>query len=137
MHIRGQSDEMLEISVAQDTVSDTLADERTNTVHGNLLKRGISPFAEPLKRAPGRSRNKGQGGRADKRSGHGETSTKRIARIQRYSNEIVVLTLFRLGLEIKGVETQRSFSADSPLRDIAGICLPTQNTDALNLFAAT
>jgi hypothetical protein len=50
---------MLEIGVAQNTVSDTLADERTNTVLGDLLKRGISPFAKLLKRAPGRSRNKG------------------------------------------------------------------------------
>jgi hypothetical protein len=89
-HIRSQSDEMLEIGVAQDTVSDTLADERTDAVFGDLLKRGISPFAELLERVPGRSRNKGQGGRTGKRGGHGETSTKRIAQLQRYSNDFVV-----------------------------------------------
>jgi hypothetical protein len=111
-HIRSQSDEMLEIGVAQNTVSDTLADERTNAMLGDLLKRGISPFAELLKRAPGRSRNKGQGGRAGKRGGHGETSTKRIARLQRYSNEIVVPALPPLGPEIKGVETERRSSVN-------------------------
>jgi hypothetical protein len=89
-HIRSQSDEMLEIGVAQDTVSDTLADERTDAVLGDLLKRDISPFAELFKRVPDRSWNKGQGGRASERGGHGETSTKRIAQLQRYSNEIVV-----------------------------------------------
>jgi hypothetical protein len=62
MHIGSQSDETLEIGVAQDTVSDTLADECSNAVLGDLLKRGISPFAELLKRAPSRPRNKGQGG---------------------------------------------------------------------------
>lgn len=36
-HIRCQSDEMLEIGVSQDAVSYTLADERTNTMLGNLL----------------------------------------------------------------------------------------------------
>src|ERR1700677_2304371 len=89
-HIRSQSDEMLEIRVAQDTVSNTLANERTNAMLGNLLKRGISPFAELLERVPGRSRNKGQSGRAGKRGGHGETSTKRIAQLQRFSNDFVV-----------------------------------------------
>jgi hypothetical protein len=93
---------MLEIGVAQDTVSDTFANERTNAVLGDLLKRGISPFAELLKRAPGRSRNKGQGGRAGKRGGHGETSTERIAQRQRYSNDTVVLALSRFGAEIMG-----------------------------------
>jgi hypothetical protein len=81
---------MLEIGVTQDTVSDTLANERTNAVLGNLLKRGISPFAELLERVPGRSRNKGQGGMAGKRGGHGKTSTKRAAQLQRYSNDFVV-----------------------------------------------
>jgi hypothetical protein len=79
MHIGSQSDETLEIGVAQDTVSDTLADECSNAVLGDLLKRGISPFAELLKRTPNRSWNKSQGGRASKRGGHIKTSTKIIA----------------------------------------------------------
>jgi hypothetical protein len=67
---------------------------------GDLLKRGIPPFAELLERVPGRSRNKGQGGRAGKRGGHGEASTKTIAQFQRFSNEFVVETLSSFGAEI-------------------------------------
>jgi hypothetical protein len=100
MHIRSQSDEMLEIRIAQDTVGDALADERTNAVLGDLLKCSISPYAKLLKRAPGRSRNKSQGGRVGERGGHGETSTKRIAQFQRYSNVIVVRALLRFCAEI-------------------------------------
>jgi hypothetical protein len=48
MHIRSQPDKTLEIGIAQDTVSDPLADQRTNAVLRDLLKRGISPFAELL-----------------------------------------------------------------------------------------
>jgi hypothetical protein len=55
---------MLEIGVAQDTVRDPLANKRTYTMLGDLFQRGISPLAEPLKRTPNRSWNKGQGGRA-------------------------------------------------------------------------
>ena len=36
-HIRSQSDEMLEIGVAQDAVSDTVADQYSNAVIGDLL----------------------------------------------------------------------------------------------------
>jgi hypothetical protein len=83
MHIRSQSDEMLKIGIAQDTVRDTLADKRSYAMLGDLLQRGISPFAELLKRTPNRPRNKGQDGRASKCGGHIKTSTKRIAQKQR------------------------------------------------------
>jgi hypothetical protein len=36
-HIRSKSDEMLEIGVAQDAVSDTVADQYANAVIGDLL----------------------------------------------------------------------------------------------------
>jgi len=49
MHIRSQTDKMLEIGLAQDAVGDTLADERTDAVLGDFLKRGVPPFAELLK----------------------------------------------------------------------------------------
>jgi hypothetical protein len=42
-HIRCQSNKMLDVGIAQDAISDTLADERTNTVLRDFLKRGISP----------------------------------------------------------------------------------------------
>jgi hypothetical protein len=127
MHIRCQSDEMLEIAVSQDTVSDALADERTNTVLRDFLKRGISPFAELLKRTPSRSWNKGQGGRACKCGGHGETSTTRVAQFQRNSNEIVAFALWRYGAEITAESKHEDHIWQIPVEpNIAGLFPPTQ-----------
>jgi hypothetical protein len=55
VHIRGQSDEMLEIGVAQDTVRDTLADKRTYAMLGDLRN-----FSNELQTGPG-TRAKAEG----------------------------------------------------------------------------
>jgi hypothetical protein len=97
MHICGQSDEILEIRFTENAIGDASAYERADAMFGDLFKRSASAFPKLLKRTPGWSRNKGQGGWASKRSsGHGATSTQRIALIQRYSNDFVVIPLWTL-----------------------------------------
>jgi hypothetical protein len=82
---------------------------------GDLLQRGISPFAELLKRTPNRSRNKGQGRRASKRGGHIKTSTKRIAQNQRNTNEVVAMSLRRTGVTIMGDQNLKGIFGKSPV----------------------
>jgi len=63
-HIRSQSDEMLEIGVAQNTVSDTLADERTNAMLGissSVVFPPLRNFSNELQVGPGtRARAEGR-----------------------------------------------------------------------------
>jgi hypothetical protein len=89
MHIRGQADEILEVPLTENAIGDTSADECSDAMFGNLLKRGAPAFSKLLKRTPGRPRYKSQGRRSSQRSGHGATSTQRIAQPQRHSNETV------------------------------------------------
>lgn len=103
MHICCQSEEILEIRLAENAIGDASAYKRANAVLGDLFERGASAFPKLLKRTPGWPRNKGQCGLAGKRgNGHGATSTQRIAQIQRKHNDFVVDPL--AGIKTVGIQ---------------------------------
>jgi hypothetical protein len=71
MDVRSQTNEMLEVRIAQDAVGGGPSHKGGYTMLGNLFKRRIPSFAKLLERTPDWSWNQSEGGRARERSRHG------------------------------------------------------------------